>query len=227
MTHVVIGAGQVGTAIAAVLRDVHEVVLRDIDEQLVESAQMIHICFPWSPAFDESVRGYQRAYGVAHTVIHSTVPVGTSRRLEAIHSPVTGRHPDLERSIRTFAKFVGGRPAAVVIETFKACGLRVIAVPDQETTEAGKLWQTLQYGWLIALEKEGVRFMRQAGADPAVAYRAMNEAYSAGYEALGLPFRLPVLEDCPGSIGGHCVIPNAAMTDAQLADWLIELDGTW
>ena len=103
-------------------------------------------------------------------------------------------------------------------------GVRTCSVPDQETTEAGKLWQTLQFGWLVALQKEAYAFMQRTGADPDIAYRLMNEAYGAGYGALGEPFRLPVMADMPGPIGGHCVISNARLTDSPIADMLLTLD---
>lgn len=224
MKQLVIGAGEVGTAIAAVLGDAQ---LRDMDDVELERVDVLHVCFPWTPAFEDAVIAYRARYDADLVVIHSTVPVGTSRRVDAVHSPVTGRHPDLEVSLRTFTKFFGGDQSGVAASIFSRRGVATRCVSDQETTEAGKLWQTLQFGWLVALQKEGYRFFAENGADPEVAYRAMNEAYSAGYEALGEPFRLPIMADVPGQIGGHCVIQNTDLTPAPLAALLQAANATW
>ena len=226
MRQLVVGAGEVGSAIAAVLTGAYEVSIRDMVGE-TPRADVLHVCFPWSDDFERAVRLYQTASGTDLIIIHSTVPVGTSRRVGAIHSPVTGRHPDLVPSLRTFTKWFGGGQAAQAAAVFAACGVSTETVPDPETTEAGKLWQTLQYGWLIALQKEAYRYCFLEGADPEVAYGRMNETYNAGYAALGEPFRLPVLADMPGPIGGHCVIPNAVMTASRLGEMLLELDAGW
>lgn len=223
MRHVVIGAGQVGRAIAEVLGDAD---LRDIDGH-DGLADVLHVCFPWSDAFDAAVLDYQVRYAPGLTIIHSTVPVGTSRRLGAVHSPVTGRHPDLAEGVRTFVKFFGGDQADEAAAIFAARGVRTEVVPDAETTEAGKLWATLQHGWMVALEKEAHRFAKAHGADPDIAYRRFNEVYNEGYAALGEPYRLPILRHMPGPIGGHCVIANARMTPTRIARVLLQLDGAW
>lgn len=220
MRQVVIGAGQVGRAVAEVLG----VEAIDLDGH-TGLADVIHVCFPWSEFFEGSVLEYQARYQPDLTVIHSTVPVGTSRRLGAVHSPVTGRHPDLAESVRTFVKFFGGERAAEAAALFPMC--RVEIVPDAETTEAGKLWATLQHGWLVALQKEAYRFAEAHGADPDIAYRRFNEAYNEGYAALGDPWFLPTLRNMPGPIGGHCVIPNARMTPSRIARVLLQLNGAW
>lgn len=222
MRHVVIGAGQVGRAIAEVLGC--EAV--DIDGH-AGTADVIHVCFPYTDDFAAAVLDYQATYQPSFTVIHSTVPVGTSRRLGAVHSPVTGKHPDLAVSVRTFVKFFGGERAEEAAAPFAAVGVRTECYPDAETTETGKLWATLQYGWLIAIEKEMRRFSENHGADPDIAYRRFNEVYNEGYAALGLPHRLPILQHMPGRIGGHCVIPNARFTPAYIARLLVRMDASW
>lgn len=220
MIQVVIGAGEVGRAIGEVLG----CEVRDI-EGTSHPADVLHICFPWSEGFIEAVEDYRGQYQPSLIVVHSTVPVGTCRRLNAVHSPVTGKHPHLAESIRTFVKLFGGDRAAEAAELF--VGVRTETYPDPETTEAGKLWATLQYGWLIALQKEAYRFCQQVGADPDIAYRRFNEVYNAGYAALDEPYRLPILDNVPGPIGGHCVIPNARLTPTPIADVLCDLDQTW
>lgn len=223
MRHVVIGAGQVGRAVAEVLGDA---TLRDIGDPVVP-ADVLHLCFPYSDDFIPQAWDYITAYAPSLVIVHSTVAVGTCSKLGAVHSPVTGKHPHLAESIRTFVKFFGGPDADRAAAIFAERGVRTRSVPDAETTEAGKLWATLQYGWLIAIEKEAHRFMAGHGADPDIAYRAFNEAYNEGYATLGLPHRLPIIEHMPGPIGGHCVIPNARFTPTWLARLLVRANAAW
>jgi hypothetical protein len=219
----VLGAGQVGKAIYEVLRDNFDTILHDVGAT-PELVDVIHICFPWSsPAFINDVKKAQRTYRPALTIIHSTVPVGTSRILKAVHSPVTGKHPNLAESIYVFTKFFGGVRASEAATIFGICGVRTEIAPSSEATEAGKLWQTLQYGWLIALQKEAYSEFEH----PEFVYDRMNAAYNEGYAALGEPYRLPIMQNVAGKIGGHCVIPNTELTDSPLADWLAELNTGW
>src|SRR5689334_1539635 len=187
MRHVVIGAGQVGRAVAEVLGDA---TLRDIGDPVVP-ADVLHLCFPYTPEFIPQAWDYIASYKPTLTIVHSTVPVGTSSKLGAVHSPVTGKHPHLAESIRAFVKLFGGPQADQAAAIFSAVGVWTECYPDAETTEAGKLWATLQYGWLIALEKECWRFALNHNVDPDVVYRRFNEVYNEGYEALGLSHRLP------------------------------------
>lgn len=223
MRHVVIGAGQVGTAIAEVLGDAE---LRDIGGA-VTPCDVLHICFPYSDDFTAQVGDYEAQYRPSLLIVHSTVAVGTCRALGAVHSPVTGRHPNLAESVRTFVKWFGGDRAEEAAAIFESRGVRTRTVPAAETTEAGKLLQTLQHGWLVALQKEAYRYCQLRGADPDVAYRLFNETYNDGYAALGEPWYLPTLRDMPGPIGGHCVIPNARMTGTRIAQVLLQLNAGW
>ena len=222
MKHLVIGEGQIGTAIAEVLRDNpdNEVFTKDIQPMKVHmerAPDVMHVCIPYSNGFVDQVRLYMSQYAPSLTIIHSTVRVGTSTELGAVHSPVTGRHPNLYESIKTFIKFFGGPQSAMAANIFARCGVPVMTTKKSETTEAGKLWQTLQYGWLIMLQKEGFQWMKENGANPNVAYSMMNEEYNHGYNRMGSDFILPVLRDMPGPIGGHCVIPNTEFTEHWMA----------
>lgn len=233
--HLVIGAGQVGRAIFEILiiDDRNTVGIRDVHDDAAMRPDVLHICFPWSSDFERQVAAYQDLYHPELTIIHSTVPVGTSSRLGAVHSPVMGRHPNLVADMKAYPKFFGGSPGLadlsleVSVRIFQHCGLRAVAMSSSESTEAGKLWQTLQYGWLIALQKEAYSFARAHGADPEEVYVLFNMDYNNGMEQLGLPFRLPIMEDMPGPIGGHCVIPNLALTDSYIARSLQVLNEGW
>jgi hypothetical protein len=114
--------GQIGTALFKVLKERYTVYGYDKKDQqdpmssLAEGVgfDVLHVAFPYSRDFVNDVKIYKKIFGHAHTItiIHSTVPVGTTDQIDnAVHSPVRGIHPDLVGGIKTFVKFFGGRLA--------------------------------------------------------------------------------------------------------------------
>lgn len=231
-SHIVIGAGEVGKAIEQILLTGLKalggrVYLRDI-EGGGGKFDVMHICFPWTKDFEADVDTYYRLYQPTLLIIHSTVPVGTSRSLGAVHSPIAGRHPTLRTDLMYFTKFFAGEGAEEAAAIFRQCGLTTRVLSDlADVTEAGKLWQTLQYGWAIAIQKEAYRDCAVRGLDPELVYRTFNTDYNLGNAALGRPYWLPILEDMPGPIGGHCVVPNLELLDTPLATGLARLNELW
>lgn len=222
MKHVVLGGGQVGTAIAQVLQTRHEVYLRDIEPSGPPKAQVLHICFPWSEGFKDAVQDYVFSYDPDLVIVHSTVPVGTCASIGAVHSPVRGRHPFLAEGIRTFVKFFGGPRAVDAAAFFQYCGVEVRCVPRAEDTEAGKLWELVQYGLQIVVEKQMWAWCQKYGLDFDTVYTEFALTYNRGYEALGeAQFRRPIITHVPGPIGGHCVLQNARHLEHPLAKYVI------
>lgn len=211
MRHLVIGNGEIGSAIAEVLEA--DVIDKNEDAES-ETYEFIHICFPFSDDFIHLVEEYQRTYNPNYTVIHSTVPVGTSKILGAVHSPVRGRHPNLEPGVRTFAKFFGGLGASVCAREFEELGIETVISENSEDTEAMKLWDTTQYGVNIVLEKIIHKYCEENGLNFDIVYTKANETYNQGYEELGEPqFKKFILEHSEGPIGGHCVLQNLPLLD--------------
>lgn len=214
--HLVVGAGEVGTAVFEVLDTwaPDEVVLRDIDPIRIQ-ADVLHVCFPWSDDFVGQVRGYELEHGVEQVIVHSTVPVGTCDAHGWVHSPVRGRHPHLTEGLETFVKHFGGVGAAEAAELWPG-PTRVHA--RARDTEAGKLWELIQYGVQIRVEKAIHAWCLEHNVDPGIAYRQFAQTYNEGYTRLGDDhFVRPVLKHMPGPIGGHCVVQNAPLIDHPLA----------
>ncbi len=203
----VIGCGEVGTAVAGLLdADKCDVNVSAPREQY----DVIHVCFPYSTEFCQHVANYQAKFRPSLTVIHSTVPLGTSRACGAVHSPVRGKHPNLQESLKIFVKFFGGARANEAAALFSQCSCA--CVPDQETTEALKLWDTTIYGVNIALEKTIHEWCKKNNVDFQTVYTYANETYNAGYLAMGNPeFCKYVLKHVPGPVSGHCVKPNGLL----------------
>ena len=215
MKNLVIGNGQIGKAIAAVL----ECDIVDVVEFSEDTYNVIHVCFPHSSLFDREIEKYMKIYEPKLIVIHSTVPVGTTRKFGsiAVHSPIRGIHPNLEEGVRTFDKMFGGiNPGKVdeAITIFEEAGVRCAAYEKPEITEAGKLLSTTYYGWNIIFEKYVHEYCEKNDLDYDAVYRDFNLTYNIGYKEMGKPNVVrPVLEHYPGKIGGHCVIANTQLLE--------------
>lgn len=217
MRHLVIGLGEVGTAIRAILGcDGYDTTM-PLSE--LRPADVLHVCYPYVfGTFAESVKRYQERTGATLVIVHSTVPVGTCDPLRAVHSPVRGVHPELERGIRTFVKFFGGTRALEASGYFAERGLEVVHTNRAAETEALKLWDTTIYGWNILLEKSIAAYCARMGIDFDIVYKQANTTYNDGYEKLGHPeFKKYVLKDTAGPIGGHCVRENWELLEDPLA----------
>lgn len=217
-SHLVIGMGEVGTALANVLYEAHDVSALDAEDKnsaVPNGARfdMAHICFPWSDTFVPQVERYQRTYDVGVTVIHSTVPIGTSRACRAVHSPVMGRHPHLAQDMMAITKFIGGTNGSLVAHAFRAAGMNVYLVDAPETTELIKLFSTLYLGVCVEFTKEIKRFCDLYHV-PFEAWTLWNRAYN---EAVEFGMQRPNLVPMGGRIGGHCVLPNAEMIESEFA----------
>lgn len=219
--HLVVGGGEVGQAIA----DVLDCDIVDIDPsrsrgELGEGYEFLHICVPYSENFENIVAVYKGKINPRYLVIHSTVPVGMSSKLGAIHSPVRGKHPHLTESIKQFVKYFGGKGAEKVAKEFK--GLVTVCYPKAETTEALKLCDLLQYAASIIVAKEIAEYCEKMDLEYEQVYTFANETYNQGYAIMGEPqFIRPILKNMPGKIGGHCVIQNIPKLDIPIVRYII------
>ncbi len=215
---VIIGLGEVGQALFEILSDQYKVLGLDketwhsnFDHQNMDQMEtdILHICFPYTENFVDLVGLYQEKFKPQFTVIHSTVPVGASRRCGAVHSPIRGIHPNLEEGIRTFTKFLGGEDAGLVADYFRRAGLKVHLCDEPETTELMKLADTEYYRVCIEFVQRVKNLCQTYEVPFADVYTLANLTYNEGYTKLGHPeFVRPVLEPVMKEIGGHCVLPN-------------------
>lgn len=215
MKTLIVGAGEVGLALAEVLDDYDPVVLdKHSDEASEDTFDVMHVCFPFSEEFIAAVRAYQERYRPDVTVIHSTVPVGTSRKLNAVHSPIRGIHPYLIDGIRVFVKFLGGENASLIADYFRRAGLRVMLFDDQETTELAKLLETESYRVNIEFCQRAKTLADKYRLSFHDVYTIQAMTYNEGYLKLGRSeYVRPVLQPIIGPIGGHCVMPNKELLE--------------
>jgi hypothetical protein len=211
----IIGNGEIG-------KSLHKVIGGDIKdkEYIIGQYDIIHICFPYDSSFISEVEIYQNQYSPKYTVIHSTVPIGTSRKLKAIHSPVTGVHPYLEESLKTFTKFLGGEKAGEVADYFRKLGIKVYITDKSETTEMMKIMCTTHYGMEIEFVKE-IKLLCDKYSLPFEMWSLWVQNYNVGYEKLGLPeYKKPNLIPNMQKIGGHCVTNNCTLLTNKFTEFI-------
>lgn len=221
MKHLIVGYGQVGKSLHEVLG---EAVYKDLDKGTWDHGKVdvVHICIPFTPdefnqdiPFNLDVQMYKKLADLV--IVHSTTPVGTCDRLDVVHSPVRGVHPNLAEGIRTFTKYFGGKRADEAAKIFSDMGIKTKTYPEAKITEAMKLWDTTQYGRLIMLEKEIHDWCVKNMIDFDAVYTEANKDYNQGYIKLGRPEVVrPWLSHMDGPIGGHCVVPNAKLLGVKL-----------
>ena len=216
---IIIGSGEIGKALYKVLKDTHDIVIRDTEPLEVDKVNVMHICFPYSEGFCGYVEAYKKEYNPDFTVIHSTIPVGTATKCGAFHSPVRGVHPNLEGGIRTFVKYLAPRNLELA-DYFKKAGIKIKQLEKPETTELAKMLSTTYYGLAISFHSYANKLAKETGTGFESVMTEFNTTYNQGYKELGMDNVVrPVLffpkDDI---IGGHCVTQNATLLKELYGD---------
>jgi hypothetical protein len=220
MKSLIIGNGEIG-------KSLHKIIGGDITGITItpERYDIIHIAFPYSDEFVGEVKRYQDLYLPKYTVIHSTVPVGTSKKCNAIHSPIIGIHPHLEESIKTFTKFLGGEKSEEVADYFRRFGIKIYICDNSETTELAKLSQTTQYALNIEYIKDLKIQCDKLGLPFSEVYTLFTDNYNNGYNKLGYSeYRFPLLIPIMKKQGGHCTIPNCNLWETDFTEFIKKLN---
>ena len=241
--HLIIGAGEVGQALAIVLSRAFPVSLRDAEGGLKGRFDVMHIAYAYRVSdaknFVRATKRYIALYRPSLVIVHSTVPVGTTMKIgrRTVHSPIRGMHtvshhpgiigavhrvatgsPKLfSKSLLAFPKYFGGPLAKRAASVFAQAGFETKTFRKSETTELAKILDTTYYGWNVVFAKEVWRMCEKFGLDFNEVYTVPNEDYNRAYTKLGKKYVVrPVLRHIPGKIGGHCVVQNCDLLD----DWI-------
>lgn len=220
--HLIIGAGQIGSSLHKVLSPYYNVSIMDKNDKFNGNFDIIHICYPSVKNFVNITKSYIKKFKPNLVIIHSTVPVGSTRKISAsiaVHSPIRGVHPNLDKGIKTFVKYFAGPKEKEAAKIFSKIGIKTKVFEKPEATELLKILDTTYYGWNIIFAKEVKRICDKLKLNFEEVYTIPNGDYNDGYLKLGKSNVIrPVLKAMPGKIGGHCVIPNLELFDDWIAD---------
>ena len=235
----IVGHGQVGQAVAKLysetdttktwfsfdkiqIYDPYQGMIDDISD-----VDILNVCIPYTKDFVSIVKDLPIPNW--YTVIHSTVPVGTTEKFgyKILHSPVRGVHPTLYEGLKTFVKFIGGdeQLAEAYSGHLKTLGVETHICKDAKTTELSKLADTTYYGLCIAFTSDMKKLCDEYDLDFMEVMTKYNNTYKEGYKKLGKPNVVrPVLYPTD-KIGGHCIIPNAKLLPrTKLIDGLLDYE---
>lgn len=208
---IVIGQGEVGKALKAVLSKEYDVYGIDIDTvRFPASCQFLNICIPYSKEFVKIVNDYVERFKPSLTIIHSSVPIGTTKKIKGftVHSPVRGRHPNIAQDLRRYIKFVGyndKKSLLMAIDYLGKCfSLKVIPSSDEtEFLKIASLTKYLVYLWIADEINNACRNGDFNYENVKLWDRSQNDKIGHSYKDMKWPILNPPL----GKIGGHCVLP--------------------
>ena len=224
MRQLVIGRGQIGSALVEVLGcDSYD----QADNKLIErdaEYDVLHIAYPYSHRFAVDLRHYQELYKATLIIVYSTVPVGTCEPNGWVHSPVEGRHPDLAESLTLFPRFIGSRLqikrtlTAQIWEPYT----ETIQLGSADQTEFLKLRSTARYGINLAFADYEKSVADELEMDWQY-LKWYDQAYNDLYDDMNMDWAKRYVLDPPqGFIGGHCVVPNAEILNEQYPNTMLE-----
>ena len=235
----IVGHGQVGQAVAKLYSETDttktwfsfdKILIYDPYQGMMDDisdVDILNVCIPYTKDFVWFVKDLPTPNW--YTVIHSTVPVGTTEKFghKFLHSPVRGVHPNLYEGLKTFVKFIGGdeQLAEAYSGHLKTLGVETHICKDAKTTELSKLADTTYYGLCIAFTSDMKKLCDEYDLDFMEVMTKYNNTYNEGYKKLGKPNVVrPVLYPTD-KIGGHCVIPNAKLLPrTKLIDGLLDYE---
>ena len=205
-----------------------KVCVKDLDfDEGIRHSEYLHVCIPHSDDFVDQVCDCIEQENPKNVIIHSTVQVGTTRNImkksgliNICHAPVRGVHPDLYEGLKTFPMYLGYDKTKhdtreFIYETkilLDGLGVNIKIVDKFETSELAKIASTSYYGMCIAFHAEINSLCDEMGLSFEEVMTEWNQEYNEGYKKLGMDHVVrPVLNPPEGSIGGHCIIPNAKL----------------
>jgi UDP-2-acetamido-3-amino-2,3-dideoxy-glucuronate N-acetyltransferase len=224
----IIGLGEVGSGLLAVLKNHYDVKWFDKDSDPHHKCEIMHICVPYSPVFVEIVAHYASLQTPLFIVNHTSVPVGTTEdvgratKIPCFHSPIMGQHPDMAGGILTYLKHIGTDSFdsvmnEQVLDYFDKAGIRSRLINGTKTTELAKLLELCRYGTYIAFAKEQETICKHFGVSYDVAVKQYEVARSDGLKRLNrAELCQPILYPFKDYVGGHCTVEDMEILLEQI-----------
>lgn len=215
----IIGKGQVGQAIGAILENSSEL-LQYIDPKyglepdtalppIKDTFVVMHICYPWSESFIGDMRRYICRFNPDVVIIHSTVKPDESCNPDVVYSPIRGQHDKLVFDLKRYTKYMASPRGELLVLAklrFESAGIKVRTLnSDIRTLEWAKhLSNTLYYHWMIGYRQLVHQWCKELSLDEDALWSFTKELY----EFTGIQY--PSYYD-PKGVGGHCVLQNTKM----------------
>lgn len=226
MKSLIIGKGQIGTALYEIFAPFHEIFIRDVDDVDHFGIEVLHICFPDSVEFVKFTKEYIEKYQPDLTVIHSSVGVGKTEECgdHVVYSPVRGRHPKLVSDLKIYEKFVFSldlNDLNKAKQYLSRCNLKVKGFQQSpKVGETLKLISNVHMGVEIAWRQELERIFKKTGTSDFV-YQLWEETYRDGYLKSGdMNLVRPLMR--PDPIGGHCIVPCTEILQKQFPSKILD-----
>lgn len=221
------GLGLVGTALKRALSKSADVFILDkrgTIGNIPSEIGFLHVAIPHSEEFVSVVRRVASTYQPERIIVHSTVPIGTTRAIgmNTAHSPIVGQHNALVESVKRFDKWLGVTTPAdqkAFVTHLKRANLRVLTMPSPESTEACKLLCLSRYLNDLAFYETAEQILSESEVLPGEFIR-WNTSYNKGYA--GTQFVRPEFYFPQGRVGGNCVLKNSKMLYQQTGNQLLK-----
>jgi hypothetical protein len=225
----IIGKGQVGQSLYNVLKDTHEVYIRDIEPIEISDVKVIHLCFPYSDKFIAQADDYYDLYKPEIVINHASVAVGTTEKIKGltVYSPIRGRHPNLEDGICTFDKYLASNSPVAAMGAYNY--FKVAHIPAKilgarngmRTLEFCKLMSNIRYGYDIVFMQEAERLAKLHDIDIGD-FQDFERSYNKGYRELHeWEKQRSILYG--GVLGGHCILPCTDIMNSQSPSDIFDL----
>lgn len=234
MKNGILGFGEIGKALFSLYKEKKiDVIIKDINDNFYfNDINVLNVCIPYNNKFINIINNEIKRSNPKLTIIHSTVPIGTTKKIKIplncyiVNSPIVGSHPLLKKSLKTFIKFIGSNDKKAIKlakKHYKLLGIKHKSFNTFETTETAKLLCTSYYGLCIAWHDYINDVCKTNNIDLSI-IKKWNKNYNDGYNKLNLSmFTRPILNPPKNKkIGGHCIIPNAKLLNKFLPNQMIK-----
>jgi UDP-N-acetyl-D-mannosaminuronate dehydrogenase len=210
--------GEIGSGLTKVIESSNKYNLfkKDIEDiEIKEKIDIMHICIPYFDNFIDIVVDYINKYKPELVIINSTLRPGMTQKIyekikcRIVHSPVRGKHPNIDGGLLKAVKFIGpidNESGDIAKEHFESIGIKTEVLKSPIETELGKLFSTTYYALCIAYHQEMERICKKFNADFDQTVTRFNETYNDLCREINPKVIRPIL--FPGQIGGHCLMPN-------------------
>jgi len=229
MNVLILGAGQVGSALATLIKHKYPVTVMDREARHVEGEwtfDVLHVCYPYSEWFVNNTCFYIDKFKPKLMLIESTVKPKTTWKLHnyypdqpLCHSPVRGCHSSLLWGLETYTKFIGPctvKAGLMAERYYKSLGLKTYVAKGPTETECAKLMNLSYYAAQIALFQEFERKKEEYNLE----YGDVLRFFETTTEESRGEVPRPIFKgEC---IGGTCVMPglNMLFNPTKLAEWI-------